>query len=99
MKGTVCWCAARLRRLESWRGLALRWSDVDLPRGMLTVRQTVEDSIGPLTIGPTKTYADSGRHKRPSFDGRSGSQGLVMADVVSVRPHEHRGSEPKVVIV
>ncbi len=43
--------------LRVGEALALRWSDVDLPRGMLTVRQSVEDSTGPLTIGPTKTYA------------------------------------------
>ena len=43
--------------LRVGEALALHWSDVDLPRGMLTVRQSVEDSIGPLTIGPTKTYA------------------------------------------
>jgi len=43
--------------LRVGEALALRWSDIDLPRGMLTVRQSVEDSTGPLTIGPTKTYA------------------------------------------
>ena len=36
---------------------ALRWTDVDLERGMLAIRQSVEDSTGPLIVGPTKTYA------------------------------------------
>jgi integrase len=37
--------------LRVGESLALRWSDVDLPRGMLMVRQSVEDSTGPLTLG------------------------------------------------
>ena len=36
---------------------ALRWADVDLGRGMLTIRESVEDSTGPVIAGPTKTYA------------------------------------------
>jgi hypothetical protein len=41
----------------------VRWSDVDLPRGMLTVRQSVEDSPGPLTTItlPTALVADLAR--------------------------------------
>ena len=37
--------------------LALRWSDVDLEGGMLTIRQSVEASTGSMIVGPTKTYA------------------------------------------
>jgi integrase len=43
--------------LRVGEALALRWSDVDLERKMLTIRQSVEDSTGPLIVGPTKTYA------------------------------------------
>jgi integrase len=43
--------------LRVGEALALRWSDVDLERGMLTIRESVEDSTGPLIVGPTKTYA------------------------------------------
>jgi integrase len=43
--------------LRVGEALALRWSDTDLERGMLTIRESVEDSTGPIVVGPTKTYA------------------------------------------
>src|SRR4029450_2009924 len=36
---------------------ALRWADVDLGRGMLTIRESVEDSTGPVIAGPTRASA------------------------------------------
>jgi integrase len=52
-----------LVRLLAFGGLrinecfALQWSDVDLERKTLTVRQSVADVNGRLIVGPTKTYA------------------------------------------
>jgi integrase len=52
-----------LVRLLAFGGLrinecfALQWSDVDLERKTLTVRQCVADVNGRLIVGPTKTYA------------------------------------------
>jgi integrase len=52
-----------LVRLLAFGGLrinecfALQWSDVDLERKTLTVRQSVADVSGRLIVGPTKTYA------------------------------------------
>jgi integrase len=43
--------------LRIGEALALRWTDVDLDRKVLTVRQSVEDTGGTLIVGPTKTYA------------------------------------------
>ena len=37
--------------------LALQWSDVDLERKTLTVRQSLADVHGRLIVGPTKTHA------------------------------------------
>ena len=37
--------------------LALRWSDVDLQRKVLTIQASVEDTTGRIIVGPTKTYA------------------------------------------
>jgi integrase len=51
-----------LVRLLAYGGLrigeafALRWTDVDLARQMLTVRESVDDTAGKMTVGPTKTY-------------------------------------------
>ena len=52
-----------LVRLLAFGGLrinecfALQWSDVDLERKTLAVRQSVADVNGRLIVGPTKTYA------------------------------------------
>jgi integrase len=52
-----------LVRLLAFGGLrinecfALQWSDVDLERKTLTVRQSVADVNGRLIVDPTKTYA------------------------------------------
>jgi integrase len=43
--------------LRIGEALALRWTDVDLGRKTLTVRESVEDTMGKVTVGPTKTYA------------------------------------------
>lgn len=43
--------------LRVGEALALRWKDVGLEGKMITVRQSVEDSTGPIIVGPTKTYA------------------------------------------
>ena len=43
--------------LRIGEALALRWSDVELDRKMLTVRESVEDTTGRIIVGPTKTYA------------------------------------------
>ncbi|WP_346282230.1 site-specific integrase [Pseudonocardia sp.] len=43
--------------LRIGEALALRWTDVDLDRKTLTVRQSVEDTSGKVIVGPTKTYA------------------------------------------
>jgi len=54
---------------------ALRWTDVDLERGLLAIRQSVEDSTGPLIVGPTKTYATR-TLTLPQF---------LMADLLGIR--------------
>jgi integrase len=52
-----------LVRLLAYGGLrigeafALRWTDVDLTRQTMTIRESVEDTAGKVTVGPTKTYA------------------------------------------
>jgi integrase len=52
-----------LVRLLAFGGLrinecfALQWSDVDLERKTLAVRQSIADVNGRLIVGPTKTYA------------------------------------------
>lgn len=43
--------------LRIGEALALRWTDVDLDRKVLTVRQSVEDTSGTLIVGSTETYA------------------------------------------
>ena len=48
---------AGLRRVANQECFALQWSDVDLERKTLTVRQSVADVSGRLIVGPTKTYA------------------------------------------
>jgi integrase len=50
---------------------ALRWVDVDLGRGMLMIRESVEDSTGPVIAGPTKTYADKDDHAAQRVGRRS----------------------------
>src|SRR4029453_12563389 len=52
-----------LVRLLAFGGLRInecfapQWSDVDLERKTLTVRQSVAEVNGRLIVGPTKTYA------------------------------------------
>lgn len=43
--------------LRVGEALALRWSDVDLEHGTVTIRHSVEDTTGTVIVGPTKTYA------------------------------------------
>lgn len=43
--------------LRVGEALALQWRYVDLERKTLTVRESVDDTMGKLTVGPTKTYA------------------------------------------
>jgi integrase len=43
--------------LRIGEALALRWPNVDLARKVLTVRESVEDTMGTIIVGPTKTYA------------------------------------------
>lgn len=43
--------------LRAGEALALRWSDVDLTRKTLRIRESVEDTTGHVIVGPTKTYA------------------------------------------
>jgi integrase len=43
--------------LRIGEAFALRWSDVNLDAKTITIRQSVEDTAGKITVGPTKTYA------------------------------------------
>jgi integrase len=51
-----------LVRLLAWTGarigeaLALEWGDVNFDRRTLSIRRSVEDTMGRLVVGPTKTY-------------------------------------------
>lgn len=69
-----------LRRGEA---LGLRWSDVDLTRGVVTVRQQLTEVDGVAAFGPPKTKA--GEHRRVDLD---------QATIGALLEHQlHQGTE------